>query len=300
MIEKVAITFSFWAGAWAEAEGEAMARNAMDRSVVAASRANPIGSLLSRFEVAPRSDEPEETALRTDDERDDVDGAGRQDDGRARPAIRHGRTGAGRCTLTRCRSAWRSLIISVMSALQKRAAAAGSIIIPTASSVPSAWKPPTRLRTTRPRKIRCVGVPARLTERRKVGSTHSRTRGAVEHGEREERHRSDAGEKVERVVVEREHRSEQDVEQVHVGAAQGNDGDPERQGKKVEGGKRRILLEGGQAGDEPRHDGDDNAGDEPAHRHGRERKARDEVARRRRRAGSHGPWRRPSGSCVAA
>ena len=69
------------------------------------------------------------------------------------------------------------IIIMVMSLLQKREAAAGSIIRPTASSVPSAWNPPTRFRTTRPRKIRCVGVPARLTERRKIGSTHSSTSG---------------------------------------------------------------------------------------------------------------------------
>jgi len=36
---------------------------------------------------------------------------------------------------------------------QKRAAAAGSIIRPTAISVPSAWKPATRFSTTRTRKI---------------------------------------------------------------------------------------------------------------------------------------------------
>jgi hypothetical protein len=35
-------------------------------------------------------------------------------------------------------------------AVQNRAAAAGSIIRPTDSSVPSAWKPPTRLSTTSP------------------------------------------------------------------------------------------------------------------------------------------------------
>ena len=70
-----------------------------------------------------------------------------------------------------------SRISRVMSAVQKRAAAAGSIISPTASSVPSAWKPATRFRTTRARKVRCTTPPERLTERRKPGSTHSITSG---------------------------------------------------------------------------------------------------------------------------
>ena len=64
-----------------------------------------------------------------------------------------------------------------MSRAQKRAITAGSIMMPTASSVPSAWKPPTRFITTSARNAMCAGAPARLTERRKPGSTHSSTSG---------------------------------------------------------------------------------------------------------------------------
>jgi len=49
---------------------------------------------------------------------------------------------------------------------QKRPIAAGTIMMPTARSVPSAWKPDTRLITSNARKIRCAGPPDLLTERR--------------------------------------------------------------------------------------------------------------------------------------
>src|SRR6478735_7127872 len=123
--------------------------------------------------------------------------------------------------------------MSVMSVVQNRAVAAGSIIRPTARSVPRAWKPPTRLSTTRPRKMRCVGVPARLTERRKVGSTHSRT----------------SGRKIS-ARVEGEHGAEEDVQEIDVRAAQRDNGDAERQGQKIEGGERRVLPQVCEAGDE--------------------------------------------------
>ena len=65
----------------------------------------------------------------------------------------------------------------VMSRAQNREITAGSIMMPTASKVPSAWKPPTRFITTSARNAICAGPPARLTERRKPGSTHSSTSG---------------------------------------------------------------------------------------------------------------------------
>jgi hypothetical protein len=65
----------------------------------------------------------------------------------------------------------------VMSRAQNRAVVAGSIMMPTASSVPSAWKPLTRLTTTSARKAMWAGAPARLTERRNPGSTHSSSSG---------------------------------------------------------------------------------------------------------------------------
>ena len=51
----------------------------------------------------------------------------------------------------------------------------GRITIPTAISVPSAWKPATRFSTTRARKVKCVTALSRLTERRNCGSAHSST-----------------------------------------------------------------------------------------------------------------------------
>ena len=84
--------------------------------------------------------------------------AGGQDDRRAGRPARHGRTGAGPQSAEAMPMTGATTIMAVMSAVQKRAAAAGSIIRPTARSVPSAWKPPTRLRTTRPRKTRWVGA----------------------------------------------------------------------------------------------------------------------------------------------
>src|SRR5215831_15759588 len=68
-------------------------------------------------------------------------------------------------------------IIPVTSRAQNRDVIAGSIIMPTARSVPSAWKPPTRLSTTSVRNTTCAGVPAPLTERRNPGSTESSTSG---------------------------------------------------------------------------------------------------------------------------
>ena len=48
-------------------------------------------------------------------------------------------------------------IISVTSRAQNRPIAAGSIMMPTASRVPSAWNPLTRLTTTSTRNARCAG-----------------------------------------------------------------------------------------------------------------------------------------------
>ena len=60
---------------------------------------------------------------------------------------------------------------------QKRALAAGSTMMPTAISVPSAWKPATRLITSRARKPTCATAPRPLTWRRKPGSRQSRISG---------------------------------------------------------------------------------------------------------------------------
>src|SRR5436189_196544 len=73
--------------------------------------------------------------------------------------------------------------MAVMSRAQNRAVAAGSIMMPTASSVPSAWKPLTRFTTTSARNAICAMPPARLTERRKPGEQKS-DRGARQDGMR--------------------------------------------------------------------------------------------------------------------
>ncbi len=68
-------------------------------------------------------------------------------------------------------------IMPATSSAQKRAAIAGKSMMPTAISVPSAWKPATRFSTTSTRKARCVGELSLLTERRNCGSKHSSTSG---------------------------------------------------------------------------------------------------------------------------
>ena len=68
-------------------------------------------------------------------------------------------------------------IIPDTSSAQKRAATAGSSMMPTAISVPSAWKPATRFSTTSTRKVKCVGELNELAERRNCGSKHSSTSG---------------------------------------------------------------------------------------------------------------------------
>ena len=69
------------------------------------------------------------------------------------------------------------MIKLLMPLVQNRPAVAGSSMIPTAMSVPSAWKPPTRLSTTSTRKVKWVSALSLLTERRNWGSTHSKTNG---------------------------------------------------------------------------------------------------------------------------
>ena len=60
---------------------------------------------------------------------------------------------------------------------QCRAAIAGSIISPTAISVPSAWKAASRFSTTSARKPRCQAAPRAPTAAAKAGSKHSSTSG---------------------------------------------------------------------------------------------------------------------------
>ncbi len=92
-----------------------------------------------------------------------------------------------------------------MSRAMSRAEAAGSIIMPTASKVPSAWNPPTRLRTTRVRKMICVGPPARPTEARKAGVDRLHHQRPVEQSKTNQGQGRDRGQQEERRVVKSEH-----------------------------------------------------------------------------------------------
>ena len=180
-------------------------------------------------------------------QRSQVDDAGRQDD--RRPGGQRGVVGdeqPGRREEA-SRSPLPARHMGSDATVQKRAAAAGSIISPTESSVPSAWKPPTRLSTTSPRKMKWTGLPSRLTERRNSGIEAFGDQRAPEHGE------ADAASRMRRVpisvsavVVERQHRAEQHMHQVDAGAAQRYHQHAERQRDQIEGGERGVLaLQGG-------------------------------------------------------
>jgi hypothetical protein len=113
--------------------------------------------------------------------------------------------------------------------------------------------------------------------------------------ENNKRQAGDRAEQDERRVVECEHRAEQHMHQIDVAAAGRHDQHPERKRDQVEGGEARILAQNGRAGNEPGEQRDGEPGDQPADRHGAERKSGDEKA-----AGWRAPWRRRSGSCAAA
>src|SRR6185295_4369719 len=132
--------------------------------------------------------------------------------------------------------------MAVMSRAQNRAMTAGSIMMPTASKVPSAWKAPTRFITTSARNAMCAGPPARLTERRNPGSTHSSTNG------RQISARITSETLVmptisSSVIVHRQHRAEQEVQQIDVGALDRDDGDAERKRDEEKCRERCVLLE---------------------------------------------------------
>ena len=119
------------------------------------------------------------------------------------------------------------------------------------------------------------GAADRAQEDRVDAFEHER---AVEQRQRQHGDGGDGGEQQQRVVVERQHRAEEHVQQIHVRAAQRHDGDAERQGQQVEGRERRILLQRGEARDEAGGDRDDHAGEQPADGHRRQRQAGDEIA----------------------
>ena len=173
-------------------------------------------------------------------------------------------------------------IIPDMSSAQKRAAIAGSSMMPTTISVPSAWKPATRFITTSTRKGKWVGELKRADRAQELRVE------AFEHERPVDRWRAPtsvtvaiAGDQDQRRVVKREHRAEQHVQQVDVAALHRDDQHAERERHEIEGGKARVLAQDGGAGDEAGEQRHGDAGDKAAKAHGRHREAGDEEADRR-------------------
>ena len=144
---------------------------------------------------------------------------------------------------------------------------------------------------------RRAGAADRAQEARIDAFDHQRP---IDQRQHDQRDRGDAGDQQQRLVVERQHRPEQHVQQIDIGALHRDDGDAERQRDQVEGGERGVLLQLGHARDE--------AGEQRDHasrRSGRRRSSRTGSGRRPgsrspRPAGSRAPWRRRPGSCGAA
>ncbi len=123
----------------------------------------------------------------------------------------------------------------------------------------------------------------RLTERRNAGIHALEHQGPPEQGQGEQRRRGDAGEEQKRRVVQAEDASEQDVQEVDIAAAQGDDHDAEGERDQVEAGKRRVLAQDRGARDQPGQQRHRETGGEPAQGHRRQRQAGDEKADRRPR-----------------
>ena len=156
-------------------------------------------------------------------------------------------------------------------------------MMPTASSVPSAWKPPTRFITTSARNAMCAGPPARLTERRKPGSTHSSTSGRQISASTISDNAGDADDQQQRRIVHRQHRAEQEMQEIDVAALERDDGDAERERNQEERGERGVLLQFGRARDQARADRDDEAREQAETGHREQTQPEQQEADRRAR-----------------
>ena len=183
---------------------------------------------------------------------------------------------------------------------QKRAAAAGSIISPTAISVPSAWKPPTRFSTTKARKT-VTGMPRPPTARRKPGSRHSSTSGRQMTARRQQVSVAMPADQQQRRVVQRQDGAEQHMQQIDIGAAQRHQQHAEaparsdRSAAKLASSRRTVSRD-----TQPGQQRHGEAGDEPAQGHRQAATGRPRGSRPQRRAGWRAPSHRRSGSSGAA
>ena len=110
-----------------------------------------------------------------------------------------------------------------------RATAAGSIIKPTAINVPSAWKPATRLSTTRNRKRKWYAEPRPRDGAKEARIEALRDERPINQRQHDESERGYAANEIKRRVVDSEDSAEQYVQEIDVRAAQRNNENAERQ-----------------------------------------------------------------------
>ena len=120
-----------------------------------------------------------------------------------------------------------------------------------------------------------------LTEARKLRIEAFEHERPVDDGERRHGEGGDRGDQDQRGIVKREHRAEQDVQEVDAAAFHRHDQHAERERDEIEGGEARVLAQDGRAGDETGEQNHGDTSDKAAKAHGRHREAGDEEADRR-------------------
>ena len=98
-----------------------------------------------------------------------------------------------------------------------------------------------------------------------------------------QRNRGVEGDHQQGLVVHRQDVAEQHMQQIDIGALDGNDGDAERQRHQIEGGERGVLLQFGVARHQARQNRNREAGDQSAGRHRKQIEPRQQEADRRTR-----------------
>ena len=100
---------------------------------------------------------------------------------------------------------------------------------------------------------------------------------AVEHGQAQQAHAGDDADQQQGVVIKRQHRSEQDVQQVDLVAVGGDDDHAQRQGHQIEGRQAAVLGLPAAACHQRGGCRHQQAADDAAQGHGGQRQAGDEV-----------------------
>ena len=169
------------------------------------------------------------------------------------------------------------------SPAQNLATAAGSIIKPTAISVPSAWNPATRFMTTRVKNTKWDDRARRANGAQEARVEALDNQPTADNGQGEESQRRNRDDEQQRRIVDSENGSEKDMHKVDVAAMGGDDEHPERQRNQIEGGEARVLALRRDACDDTRQDRHHEARDEAAEAHDQERETGDHETNRRAR-----------------